>query len=147
MPLDFPPAPIVHQSTQHEAMNIKDFVAGGGDLKSNLTHNQAGVLVDGVSSVTPLLLRYIFLIISLPRKQNCEREVDSSTSHSGAFTGNRSGSGATTPGGSNIPANFGGNRNSSLTGGLDRRGSNSGIDGDELGSVGGAGSGQRGALA
>ncbi|GAA5899911.1 hypothetical protein JCM5296_006212 [Sporobolomyces johnsonii] len=32
-------APIVHQSVQHEPMGIKDFTAGGGDLKSNLRHD------------------------------------------------------------------------------------------------------------
>ena len=30
-------------------MHLKDFVAGGGDIKSNLTHDKAGVLADGVS--------------------------------------------------------------------------------------------------
>ncbi|KAK4049099.1 hypothetical protein OIO90_005569 [Microbotryomycetes sp. JL221] len=39
-------APIVHQSVQHEPMSIKDFQAGGGDLKSNLTSHNVGVLHD-----------------------------------------------------------------------------------------------------
>jgi hypothetical protein len=30
-------------------MHLKEFVAGGGDIKSNLTHDKAGVLADGVS--------------------------------------------------------------------------------------------------
>ncbi|KAL8279270.1 hypothetical protein RQP46_008307 [Phenoliferia psychrophenolica] len=41
-------APIIHQSSTHEPMHIKDFVKNGGDLKSNLTHDKAGVLADGV---------------------------------------------------------------------------------------------------
>lgn len=40
-------APVVHESVSHEPMNIKDFVAGGGDLKSRITHEQAGVLNNG----------------------------------------------------------------------------------------------------
>ncbi|GAA6063898.1 hypothetical protein JCM10212_002430 [Sporobolomyces blumeae] len=32
-------APIVHQSVAHEPMHLKDFVSGGGDLKSNLKHD------------------------------------------------------------------------------------------------------------
>jgi len=47
-------APIIHQSSTHEPMHIKDFTAQGGDLKSKLTHDQAGVLATG----------------------NCERTVD-----------------------------------------------------------------------
>ncbi|GAA5883539.1 hypothetical protein JCM16303_005475 [Sporobolomyces ruberrimus] len=47
-------APIVHQSVAHEPMALKDFVAGGGDLKSNVKH-------------TPDLLN---------RGEDCERTVD-----------------------------------------------------------------------
>lgn len=32
-------APIVHQSVAHEPMALKDFVSGGGDLKSTLKHD------------------------------------------------------------------------------------------------------------
>ncbi|GAA5879416.1 hypothetical protein JCM3774_005234 [Rhodotorula dairenensis] len=32
-------APIVHQSVQHEPLKLDQFVAGGGDLKSNLKHD------------------------------------------------------------------------------------------------------------
>ncbi|GAA5911220.1 uncharacterized protein JCM6883_001945 [Sporobolomyces salmoneus] len=32
-------APIVHQSVAHEPMALKDFVSGGGDLKSNVAHD------------------------------------------------------------------------------------------------------------
>ncbi|SCZ98548.1 BZ3500_MvSof-1268-A1-R1_Chr3-1g05456 [Microbotryum saponariae] len=37
-------APIVHQSVEHQPMKLSDFVAGGGDIKSKLTHENAGVL-------------------------------------------------------------------------------------------------------
>lgn len=40
-------SPIVHQSVEHEPMHIKDFVKGGGDLKSKLTHETAGILNEG----------------------------------------------------------------------------------------------------
>jgi len=40
-------APVVHESVSHEPMHLKDFVSGGGDLKSKLTHDQAGVLNNG----------------------------------------------------------------------------------------------------
>ncbi|GAA5943275.1 uncharacterized protein JCM15063_000749 [Sporobolomyces koalae] len=47
-------APIVHQSVAHEPMNIKDFVSGGGDLKSNVKHD----------------------VSLLNRGEDCERTVD-----------------------------------------------------------------------
>ncbi len=40
-------APVVHESVSHESMHLKDFVSGGGDLESKLTHDQAGVLNNG----------------------------------------------------------------------------------------------------
>ncbi|GAA5960001.1 hypothetical protein JCM3765_006131 [Sporobolomyces pararoseus] len=47
-------APIVHQSVAHEPMHLKDFVAGGGDLKSNVKHDHS----------------------LLSRGEDCERTVD-----------------------------------------------------------------------
>ncbi|ORY92896.1 hypothetical protein BCR35DRAFT_286283 [Leucosporidium creatinivorum] len=40
-------SPIVHASVEHEPMHLKDFVKGGGDLKSKLTHDSAGILSEG----------------------------------------------------------------------------------------------------
>ncbi|KAI5474912.1 hypothetical protein MNV49_002195 [Pseudohyphozyma bogoriensis] len=40
-------APIIHQSTTHEPMHMKDFLSAGGDLKSKLDHKSAGVLATG----------------------------------------------------------------------------------------------------
>ncbi|GAA5887532.1 hypothetical protein JCM5296_002608 [Sporobolomyces johnsonii] len=37
-------APIVHASVQHEPMSLKDFIAGGGDLKSTLKHDPVALL-------------------------------------------------------------------------------------------------------
>ncbi|SCV74355.1 BQ2448_6787 [Microbotryum intermedium] len=37
-------APIVHRSVEHQPMKLSDFVAGGGDIKSTLNHESAGVL-------------------------------------------------------------------------------------------------------
>ncbi|GAA5849018.1 hypothetical protein JCM5353_008660 [Sporobolomyces roseus] len=47
-------APIVHQSVAHEPMALKDFVAGGGDLSSNVKHDAS----------------------LLNRNEDCERTVD-----------------------------------------------------------------------
>ena len=47
-------APIVHQSVAHEPMHLKDFVAGGGDLKSTVKHDAS----------------------LLNRGEDCERTVD-----------------------------------------------------------------------
>ncbi|GAA5975540.1 hypothetical protein JCM10908_005196 [Rhodotorula pacifica] len=40
-------APIVHASVQHEPLSLKDFVAGGGDLKSTLKHDPETLLNQG----------------------------------------------------------------------------------------------------
>ncbi|KAG0667623.1 hypothetical protein C6P46_000160 [Rhodotorula mucilaginosa] len=40
-------APIVHASVQHEPLSLKDFVAGGGDLKSTLKHDPETLLNHG----------------------------------------------------------------------------------------------------
>ncbi|POY72622.1 hypothetical protein BMF94_4450 [Rhodotorula taiwanensis] len=40
-------APIVHASVQHEPLSLKDFVAGGGDLKSTLRHDPETLLNHG----------------------------------------------------------------------------------------------------
>ncbi|GAA6004700.1 uncharacterized protein JCM10292_002483 [Rhodotorula paludigena] len=40
-------APIVHASVQHEPLSLKDFVAGGGDLKSTLKHDAEKLLNRG----------------------------------------------------------------------------------------------------
>ncbi|BGP54334.1 hypothetical protein JCM8202v2_001911 [Rhodotorula sphaerocarpa] len=40
-------APIVHASVQHEPLSVKDFVAGGGDLKSTLKHDPEVLLNHG----------------------------------------------------------------------------------------------------
>jgi len=47
-------APIVHQSVAHEPMALKDFVSGGGDLKSTVKHDAS----------------------LLTRNEDCERTVD-----------------------------------------------------------------------
>jgi len=47
-------APIVHQSVAHEPMALKDFVSGGGDLKSTVKHDAS----------------------LLNRGEDCERTVD-----------------------------------------------------------------------
>ncbi|PRQ73153.1 hypothetical protein AAT19DRAFT_15906 [Rhodotorula toruloides] len=40
-------APVVHQSTVHEPLPLKEFVAGGGDLKSTLRHDADALLDRG----------------------------------------------------------------------------------------------------
>lgn len=40
-------APIVHSSVEHASMPLKDFVSGGGNLQTKLTHDKAGVMNDG----------------------------------------------------------------------------------------------------
>jgi len=40
-------APVVHASVLHEPLSLKDFVAGGGDLKSTLKHDAEQLLNHG----------------------------------------------------------------------------------------------------
>lgn len=62
-------------------MNISDFVAGGGDLKSKLSHEHAGVLADGVSFILLNLLLYQLFTDSDCFRQKCERDCERDASN------------------------------------------------------------------